>query len=192
MHGQQNIKLDPIVSRQHSLFLFRGQNVEEAMILGSDYPLAVSCARRTQSTCMAVSSSASCGLVSCVSARAVHWPTAAISLGHVTGLPDELCLSTVGWLYLKLKVDRVALEQVFVQDSLTFPSYLCSAVASYYISLSPEMYHGFNWAARCYGLGHGRLCYRLSMLLDCRVGKFIVVSHSDVYCIVLCAWELFC
>jgi len=128
--------LDPSVSRQHSFFLFRGQNVEEAMILGSDYPLAgrkvpqrethavlgrwsggrcskarvyklensrpkpgrmeetleggqgppgcstvgerererlsmLSCPRRIESSCMAVSSSASFGVVSCVSAFTV-------------------------------------------------------------------------------------------------------------------------
>jgi len=41
----------------------------------------VSCLGRTESSCMAVSSSASCGVVSCVSVRTVHWPAVAIYLG---------------------------------------------------------------------------------------------------------------
>ena len=38
--------------------------------------------RRTESWCMAVSSSASCGVVSCVCAHTLHWPTVAIFVGH--------------------------------------------------------------------------------------------------------------
>jgi hypothetical protein len=90
---------------------------------------------------MVVPISASFGVVSCVSVLAVHWPTVAIYLGfailqtieHLTYNCNlfRLCNSSARWTlsshceasgsrlgdYLKLVVDRVAMEQVFVQVS---------------------------------------------------------------------------